>query len=379
MERARERCMRDRELVVSQGGLAIIGTERHESRRIDNQLRGRSGRQGDPGSSRFYVSMQDELMRLFGPERFDFFLRTWEENEPIEAKLISKQIAGAQKKVEGHHFESRQHVLKYDDVMNLQREVIYKQRRQVLNGEDMRSTVMESIQKAITKRVSEFAGEALPPPQWDIEKLSRSLLEVCPQLPLFCVPEEMRTGPANPLFEAQHRARLWQMYEDSLRAYNRYDDLLDGVLDHVEEAYVYHEAEQGEENTRMVERFVILRIIDNKWIHHLDAMSFLMEGIGLRGYEQIDPLMAYTKEGYAMWENLILDIQEEVAHNIFRVRLVNEEEEHRRAAHKRPVQQASGQSEEGPSRGDRVAHSSVGRNDPVPLRQREKIQEVLYE
>ncbi len=302
MEKARKRCIHDREIVVSQGGLAIIGTERHESRRIDNQLRGRSGRQGDPGSSRFYVSMQDELMRLFGPERFDFFLRTWEENEPIEARLISKQIEGAQKKVEGHHFESRQYVLKYDDVMNLQREVIYKQRRQVLEGENMRPTVMEGIEKAITRRVSEFAGDALPAAQWDIEKLSRSLLEVCPQLPLFFVPEEMRSGPSNPLFEAQHRARLWQLYEDNLKSYAKYDDLLDGVMEHVEMAYDFHEAEQGEEIMRMVERFVTLRIIDTKWIHHLDAMNFLQEGIWLRGYEQVDPLVAYTKEAYAMWE-----------------------------------------------------------------------------
>lgn len=365
LEQARQQCMRDREIVVSQGGLAIVGTERHESRRIDNQLRGRSGRQGDPGSSRFYVSMQDELMRLFGPDRFEFFLRSWEENEPIAARLISKQIEGAQKKVEGHNFDSRQHVLKYDDVMNLQREVIYKQRRQVLEGEDMRDTVMQAIQQAITKRVSEFAGDALPAAQWDIPKLTRSLLEVCPQLPLFFVPEEMRFGPANPLFEAQHRARIWQTYEDNLRAYTRYDDLLEGVKEHVEEAYAFHETEQGEENMRMIERYVILRIINSKWTQHLDAMDFLREGISLRGYEQIDPLVAYSKEAYEMWQNLILEIEEEIAHNILRVRLVSEEEEHKRAARNRPA--AGGRSEDdGPHRGDRVAHSSVGRNDPCP-------------
>jgi len=362
LEKARERCIHDREVVVSQGGLAIIGTERHESRRIDNQLRGRSGRQGDPGSSRFFVSMQDELMRLFGPDRFDFVLRGWEENVPIAAKIISKQIETAQKKVEGHNFESRQHVLKYDDVMNLQREVIYKQRRQVLEGENMRPTVEDAIEKAITRRLDEYAGEALLPSQWDTEKLSRALLEICPQLPLFFAPEDMRYGPANPLFESQHRARLWQTYEDALKSYNTRPELLEAILEHVDEAYDNHEAEQGEENMRMIERFVILRIIDSKWVNHLDSLSFLLEGIGLRSYEQVDPLVAYTKEAYAMWLDLLQDIQEDIAHNILRVRLVSEEEEHKRTAQRRP--RGSSQSEEGPSRGDRVAHANIGRNDP---------------
>ena len=362
---ARTRCVAGRELVVSRGGLAIVGTERHESRRIDNQLRGRSGRQGDPGQSRFYVSMQDELMRLFGPERFDFFLRGWEEHEPIAAKLISKQIETAQKKVEGRNFETRQHVLKYDDVMNHQRKVIYEQRRRVLEGDDMRVTVMDALTQAVDTRLGEFAGEAAAPSAWDIDALSKSLLEVCPQLPLYFVPVEMRNGPANPLFEQQHRERIWAAYMQTLGGQKNAEALREVVHEHVEEAYDDHERSQGEENMRLLERMVIMRIVDHKWINHLDAMDFLMEGIGLRGYAQVDPLVAYTSEAYDMWNALMSDIQEEIARNIFRVRLVVEEEEHRRATRNRPSV-STNRSDEGPARGDRVAHANVGRNDPCP-------------
>ncbi len=364
LDEARTRCAVDRELVVSLGGLAIVGTERHESRRIDNQLRGRSGRQGDPGSSRFYVAMQDELMRLFGPERFDFFLRGWEENEPIAARLISRQIESAQKKVEGHNFEMRQHVLKYDDVMNHQRKSIYEQRRQVLEGNDMRTTVTGAITQAVDKRVTELAGEATPQ-LWDIDALARSLLEVSPQLPVYYAPQDMRFGPANPLFEAQHRERIWQYYLQGLRGYQSTDDLREDVQQKVAEAYTDHENEQGEENMRLLERLVILRIIDHKWINHLDAMDFLREGIGLRGYAQVDPLIAYTNEAYEMWLNLISDIQEEIAHNIFRVRLVTEEEIHQRSSHRQSAINTN-RAEEGVKGGDRVAHATVGRNDPCP-------------
>ena len=365
LDEARRRCVRDRELVVSRGGLAIVGTERHESRRIDNQLRGRSGRQGDPGQSRFYVSMQDELMRLFGPERFDFFLRGWEEQEPIAAKLISKQIESAQKKVEGHNFEMRQHVLKYDDVMNHQRKKIYEQRRAVLDGADMRDTVMEAVMLAIDQRINEHAGEAASPQVWDIDALSRALLEVCPQLPLYFVPEDMRYGPSNPLFEAQHRERIWNMYLDALRGQQHFAALRNVIHENIEAAYEGHEREQGEENVRMLERMVIMRIVDHKWINHLDAMDFLREGIGLRGYAQVDPLVAYTNEAYDMWNALMGEIQEEIARNVFRVRLVVEEEEYKRSTRSRPST-TTNRSDEGPSRGDRVAHANIGRNDPCP-------------
>ena len=365
LDEARRRCAVDRDLVVSRGGLAIIGTERHESRRIDNQLRGRSGRQGDPGQSRFYVSMQDELMRLFGPERFDFLLRTWEENEPIEARLISKQIETAQKKVESHNFEIRQHVLKYDDVMNHQRTVIYEQRRQVLEGDNMRATVIDALEAALKRRLSEHAADAVARDAWNYEKMGAALLEISPMLPLFFAPEEMRYGPASPLLEAQHSARVWQYYLDGMRAAQNASELEDLVLEKAGETYDAAETGMGEEQMRLLERLVILRVIDTKWINHLDAMDFLREGIGLRGYAQQDPLVAYTNEAFDMWNQLIAEIKEEIAHTVLRVRLVNEEQEHEREkAQKRSV--ATNRGDEGPSRGDRVAHSTVGRNDPCP-------------
>ena len=364
LEKAREQCSIAKELVVSRGGLAIIGTERHESRRIDNQLRGRSGRQGDPGQSRFYVSMQDELMRLFGPERFDFINRGWDESEPIEAKMITRLIENAQRKVEGHNFEMRQHVLKYDDVMNKQREVIYRQRRMVLEGENMRASVFDAIDKAVRARISRHAGDALARDSWDIEGVAREVLDVCPQLPLFYSPDTMRSGPSNPLLEDQYRERVWQHFLQGLREPATFQALTDSILDHVEEAYLNHEEQQGEENMRMLERLVTLRIIDTKWINHLDSMDFLRDGIGLRGYAQVDPLVAYTNESYELWNQLMSEIQEEIAINIFRVRLMVEEEEHRKTSARKPI--TTNKSDDGPSKGDRVSHSGVGRNDPCP-------------
>ena len=363
LEEARARCSVARELVVSRGGLAIIGTERHESRRIDNQLRGRSGRQGDPGQSRFYVSMQDELMRLFGPERFDFINRGWEESEPIEAKMISRLIENAQRKVEGHNFEQRQHVLKYDDVMNLQREVIYKQRRQVLEGQDIQDSVREAVDKAIKLRINAHAGESAAANTWDIEGMSRDLLEVCPPLPLFYLPEEQRAGPSSPLLEAAYRARVWQAYLDGLHATTNFNELTADIIARVEEAYEAHAADMGEQNARLVERLVTMRVIDAKWINHLDAMDFLRDGIGLRSYAQVDPLVAYTNESFDLWNELMTEIQEDIATNIFRVRLVVEEEQHKKSAYK-PT--ATNRSDEVIAKGDRVANAGVGRNDPCP-------------
>lgn len=368
LHEARSRCMRDRELVVSQGGLAIVGTERHESRRIDNQLRGRSGRQGDPGSSRFFVSMQDELMRLFGPERIAFLYNNWDESESIAIGLISKQIETAQKKVEGHNFEQRENTLKYDDVMNKHRTVIYEQRRQVLEGANMRATAMGALETAAQKRVIEHAPEALPVAEWNIDKLGHSLLELCPELPLYFSPVEMRQGPSVPALETMHRARIFQNYFDGMKQFKRQEELLDGIMTRLEEAYEAHETSQGEENMRLLERLVILRVVDSKWMRHLDAMDFLRDGIGLRGYEQTDPLVAYSKESAGMWSELMADIQEEIAHSILRLRLISEEEQHQQQAARARQVSANRSDEEAAALkgGDRVAHANVGRNDLCP-------------
>ncbi len=361
---ARARCQRDRELVVSRGGLAIIGTERHESRRIDNQLRGRSGRQGDPGSSRFYVSLQDELMRLFGPERFNLLHTQWEESEQIASGMISGLIERAQRKVEGHNFEIRQHVLKYDEVMNLQRKVIYEQRRRVLEGDDMRATVLSAIDATVTRHVDKYAGEAARD-QWDLQTLGAELLQISPELPLFFAPEEMRGGPSSPLLDAMYRRQIWEHYMNGLAQYPTSPDLKDGIMEHLMQAYELRESGLGEEKMRMLERLVIMRIIDTRWVAHLDAMDFLREGIGLRGYAQQDPLIAFTNEAYEMWRQLVdVEIPEDIAQSVLRVRLVSEEEEHRRSSQNRPM--GTNRGDEGPTAGDRVAHVRVGRNDPCP-------------
>lgn len=365
IQEARERCLKDRELVVSLGGLAIIGTERHESRRIDNQLRGRSGRQGDPGQSRFYVSMQDELMRLFGPERFDFLLRSWDESEPIAAKMISNRIEVAQKKVESHNFESRQHVVKYDEVMKQQRKIVYEQRRKVLEGANIKESVVNAIKLAVNKRVMKFVGDHPNKADWDTRGLATSLLEIAPMLPLFFNDESMRYGPSNQLFADAHNQKIWDNYYAVLANANSVADLNESIMNTMMEAYENHENEHSEEHMRTLERLVTLRVIDEKWINHLDAMDFLRDGIQLRAYEQTDPLQAYSKEAYTLWLELLDDMQETIAHTILRVRLMVEEEEHRKAAQRKPLATNRG-ADEAPKRGDRVAHSKVGQNDPCP-------------
>jgi len=360
---ARERAAKQREEVVSLGGLAIVGTERHESRRIDNQLRGRSGRQGDPGSSKFYVSMQDELMRLFGPDRFDMFNRAWEESEPIEAKMITRLIENAQRKVEARNFETRQHVLKYDDVMNQQRDSIYRQRRRVLDGEDISDSVKDAVEKGIMLRINSHSSD-IGGSDLQIEALAHSILEICPHLPIYFAPEDERGGPSSPLLEAQYRNRIYNYYVSKLKDIKNFNDLVNLINEKVIEAYNYRENEIGNDNMRLIERLVTLRVIDQNWMAHLDAMDFLREGIGLRGYAQQDPLVAYTNESYKMWVELMDTIQEEIATNIFRVRLVAETEAHARQAKNRPM--STNQSEEGPSKGDRVANANIGRNDLCP-------------
>jgi len=360
---ARERAAKQREQVVALGGLAIIGTERHESRRIDNQLRGRSGRQGDPGSSKFYVSMQDELMRLFGPDRFNMFNRAWEEAEPIEAKMITRLIENAQRKVESHNFEMRQHVLKYDDVMNQQRDSIYRQRRRVLDGEDISDSVRDAVEKGIMLRVNNHSAD-IGGSDLQIESLAQSLLEICPQMPIYFAPENERSGASSPLLEAQYRNRIFNYYVSTLKETKSFSALVELINDKITTAYNEREEEIGIDGMRLIERLVTLRVIDQNWMAHLDAMDFLREGIGLRGYAQQDPLVAYTNESYKMWIELMDTIQEEIATNIFRVRLVTETQAHERNAKNRPM--ATNQGGDGPAKGDRVAHSNIGRNDICP-------------
>ncbi|MGI8748997.1 MAG: preprotein translocase subunit SecA [Thermoleophilaceae bacterium] len=308
--RFEEQVERDREVVVEAGGLYIVGTERHESRRIDNQLRGRSGRQGDPGESRFFLSAEDDLVRLFAGDRIyrilDKLGPTGEagEEEAIEAKMLSKQIEGAQRKVEEQNFLIRKRVLEYDDVMNQQREIIYEYRDKILEGEDMSTTAREQLPE-VAARLGEQYMEGDFPERWDLPGLYTQLEQMYPVgLDL----EEM--DPNN----ADRAGLLAELRED------------------IVEAYGDREEELGSELMRALERFMLLQIIDERWREHLHDMDYLREGIHLRGFAQIEPLVAYKNEGFDMFTQLMNSIWEEFARYIFVVELEVESEEPQQAA-----------------------------------------------
>lgn len=284
------------------GGLAIIGTERHESRRIDNQLRGRAGRQGDPGSSRFYLSLEDDLLRLFGAENISKVMDKLglEEDEPIEHSMITSSIEHAQKKVEARNFDIRKNVLEYDDVMNQQREVIYAQRRKVLNGEDLKDNIIYMIDAIIDSEMNQYANEKLYPEQWSLGELIKDAESIyCPQGELD--PEE-----------------LLELSRDELR-----ETLHDIAVD----AYEEREKLLTEEVMRELEKVVMLRVVDNKWMEHLDHMDMLREGIGLRAYGQRNPIVEYKIEGFNMFEEMINSIQTTIARMIFQVQVVSQEQQ----------------------------------------------------
>lgn len=278
--------------VIMRGGIYIIGSERHESRRIDNQLRGRSGRQGDPGMSRFFVSLEDELWRLFGDKSKSFLLGGWREDQALDAKLLSRMIERAQKKVEMHHFEMRKHVLEYDDVMNVQRETIYSQRRKILEGADLRPTVISYLNDTVLSAVTMFCPEGIHPGEWDIDGLFSYVNEVLP-LELYASRADLND--------------------------KRRDELEDMLQDIVERSYQAKEEEIGPELMRDIERHVALDMINRKWIDHLDAMDFLREGIGLRGYAQRDPIVEYKKEAYGLFQSMLAGLQDDMVRIMYRV------------------------------------------------------------
>ncbi|ADY57520.1 protein translocase subunit secA [Syntrophobotulus glycolicus DSM 8271] len=276
------------------GGLHIIGTERHESRRIDNQLRGRSGRQGDPGSSQFYISMEDDLMRLFGGDNIAGFMDKlgMDDSVPIESKIVSKSIEGSQKRVENRNFEVRKHVLNYDDVMNKQREIIYLQRRAVLTKENVGEQIQDMLEKVIKDTIVRFSGETPYPEEWDIP----SLLEYCENV--FLPNHEITNEEIENLSQVEVEEFL---------------------LEKARELYEKREDEFGSELMREIERAVVLQIVDTHWKDHLDAMDMLRDGIGLRAYGQKDPLVEYRNEAYEMFQGMISAIQEDIVTYIMRV------------------------------------------------------------
>ena len=286
------------------GGLAILGTERHESRRIDNQLRGRAGRQGDPGSSQFFLSLEDDLMRIFGADNITGIMDKlgMEEDEPIEHSLITKSIERAQKKVEDHNYNIRKYVLEYDDVMNQQREVLYEQRRRILRNESLRDTINEMIDKLVTESVDAYADEKLYPEEWDYEGLYKHLSQ-------YFLTEEI-------------------MSSQDMEEYSR-QELLERLLEIAHAEYQDRVDILGDAMFGQLEKAIMLRVVDNKWMEHLDNMDMLREGIGLRAYGQKNPLVEYKFEAFDMFQNMIAAIQDETIMALYKIRaqLIQEIEE----------------------------------------------------
>ncbi|MBO8168458.1 MAG: preprotein translocase subunit SecA [Thermoanaerobacteraceae bacterium] len=333
LEEKKKLTQQEREKVIAAGGLHIIGTERHESRRIDNQLRGRAGRQGDPGSSRFYVSMEDDLMRLFGSDNISGIMDKlgMDDSTPIDHPLVSRSIESAQKRVEARNFEIRKQVLEYDDVLNQQREVIYEQRRRVLMGENLKDTVIDMIETVIDNIIAMYSVESNYPENWELKNMLDYLDQsVLPGHDL--TPEQLKN------MEKEEVCQL--LKEKALELYRK------------------REEELGAETMRELERMVILKVVDDKWMGHLDAMDQLRQGIGLRAYGQQDPLIAYKKEGYEMFNDMIASIQEDVVRYVFQVNVVEQPREYHNVAENKYAEDQPRQ----PVRKGR----KVGRNEPCP-------------
>ena len=298
LEAKKLECAEEHDRVVSTGGLYILGTERHESRRIDNQLRGRSGRQGDPGETRFYLSLDDDLMRFFATGMISTVMERLNlpEDMPIESKMVSKAIERAQSQVEGQNYELRKNVLKYDEVMNKQREVVYEQRRQLLEGADLSEKALEFVAEAVESVIGTYANMEAHPEDWDWPGLDAAMAQLYPTALNETFDKETTTYPA----------------------------LLDAYQEEALDYYAKREEEIGKEKMRELERLVFISILDNKWREHLYEMDYLREGIGLRGYGQRDPEIEYKREGYDMFQTMMAATKEEFVRYMFHVQVVEE-------------------------------------------------------
>ena len=329
------------EKVRAAGGLFIIGTERHESRRIDNQLRGRAGRQGDPGETRFYISLEDDLMRLFGGERIQNMMEKFDldEDTPIENKMLTKAIENAQTTVESRNFQYRKSVLEYDDVMNKQREIIYQQRREVLDGKDLKDTILSMTRNAIADHVAMAFGEA--------QALDAAGCR------------EMLRGLEGLYFPKD----TFQFTEDDA-ADKTQQDFTDLFLEAAEKTYEAKEAEIGTPLMRELERVIMLRVVDEYWMDHIDAMDDLKQGIRLRAYANTDPVIAYKQESLTMFEEMVSAIQTETVRRMFSVRLKKDEEVKRERVAKGMVENVGGDGTAPKKQPVKV--NKIGRNDPCP-------------
>jgi preprotein translocase subunit SecA len=310
--------------VIDLGGLHIVGTEHHEARRIDNQLRGRAGRQGDPGSSRFYASLEDEILRRFGGDRVKGIMQ-WagmDENTPIEHSFATKALTNSQVQTEGYHFNIRKHLVEYDDVINKHREVIYAERRKILSGADLKANIISMVQDEIQNLVARHLSSASYGQEEEQSNLSGLLEDVSTIFPL---PPQFRSDGLSELSAQQITEKL---------------------TDYATELYNQREQELGPDNMRIAERLVMLRAIDRLWMYHLTEMEHLRQGIGLRAVGQEQPLVVYKREGHASFEALLAGIQHDVVHSIYRVGIAKETPQKKKEAV--PV------------------GKKVGRNDPCP-------------
>ena len=347
--KALEIVQKEKEKVIGPGGLHVLGTERHESRRIDNQLRGRSGRQGDPGSSRFYLSLEDDLLRIFGSDRISSIMDRFgiEEEQPIEHKIVSRAIENAQRRVEAHNFEIRKHLLEYDNVMNQQREVVYSQRREVLAGQDLKQSVQEVIEEQVEGIVDLLADENAHPEDWDIKGLQDAVYE---QFSFHWAPP---SGEEDGLKQGQ---------------------LKELIIEKAKEVYEKKEQEIGAPTLRYLEKVIMLQAIDHHWKDHLLSVDQLKEGIGLRGYAQKNPLIEYQKEAYQMFIEMLDRVKKDTVQKLFAVQIAREQEAKELRVERKQnfvlsrgdAVHAGGKTESGKGVTVRREGKKVGRNDPCP-------------
>ena len=332
---------KEKEEVVALGGLHIVGTERHESRRIDNQLRGRSGRQGDPGSSLFFISLEDDLAKRFGGERLQGIYNAFkvDEDTPLQSKMLSRSIENAQRTIEGKNFGIRKHIIQYDDVMNTQRQVIYEERMKVLRGDNVHQDVLNLIPDFVTDIINANVNKNQEPSSWDKDKLNKAL--------------EDRALPPETEFITDGVLNNWD-----------YEYIVKQTIDKVIECYeekINRYAEEGIDYHNF-ERFVFLQTVDNKWIDHIDAMDKLKRGISLRGYANEDPVIAYKKEGLEMFEEMTASIQEDVTFILLKSEIKKNEPPKQEKKEELVENGGSSETRNGPI----VKVTTVGRNDPCP-------------
>ena len=354
--RTDEQWQDEHDAVVDAGGLCIIGTERHEARRIDNQLRGRAGRQGDPGRSRFFVSLEDDIMRRFAPDWLGGLLAKlgMDEEVAIESGQLSKAIETAQTKVEGHNFDIRKHLVEYDDVMNAQRDMIYKEREKIFVGADLKTNILDMVREDITELVELHAPDRYQD-QWDVDTLLADIKAIVK------LPSSINVRSFEEL---------------------SHDEILQRLIEHAEQAYDAREVEIGEEPMRGIERLLMLRTIDSLWVEHLTAMDEMRQGIGLRAYGQTDPLVAYKRESHDMWDQLLANIRRQLSHSIYQVEVTQRSVQQRRqpvgvesrgaeadaAAQRTPVAvgAAAGARSGGAAGAAGGKARKIGRNQPCP-------------